>query len=151
MSVSKRIIPLLEYGQFPWLFVEFTNRRCISVWHNNLPISIASWGFLKCLINCAIMLILQNSSLISIVECILEIFWNLLFTEFLFNSVDDCHYSFDVSIEHVSFLQTLEWDCLVDRHLWLFLVDCSRYLSSRLVLDVYLLLIQWDNIPLLRR
>ena len=151
MGVPNRIVSLLEYCQFPRLFIQLSNSSCVSIRHNNFPIPGTCWGFLESFIYGSIVLILQNTSFVSIVKGILKVFRNFLFTEFLFNSVDYCHYSLDVSVKHVPLLETLEWNCLVYRQLWLLLVDSGWNGPSRLIFNVDLLLIQRDNVPLLWR
>ena len=56
------------------------------------------------------MIYLKHSFLVSILECTLEVFGDLLLPELLLHTVDDGHYSFYVSIKDVTFLQALERD-----------------------------------------
>ena len=54
------------------------------------------------------MIYLQHSFLVSILECTLEVFGDLLLTELFLHTIDDGHNSLYVSIKDVTFLQALK-------------------------------------------
>ena len=57
-----------------------------------------------CFANQVFMVDFEHTALVCGVECILEVFAYLLLIELFLYSIDDCHDSFDVFIEDVTFL-----------------------------------------------
>ena len=59
---------------------------------------------LQSLIDCEVVLILQNPTFVGIIERRLKVLWDLFLAKLLLNAVDDRHDSLDISIEHITFL-----------------------------------------------
>ena len=51
-----------------------------------------------------VMVHLQHSALISVIQCTLEVFGDLLLPELFLNTIDDGHDTVDVFVEDVAFL-----------------------------------------------
>ena len=51
---------------------------------------------------------LQHSALVCVLESTLKVFGNLLLTELFLDAIDNCHDSLYVSVKDISFLQALE-------------------------------------------
>ena len=69
-----------------------------------MPGSCRIVTLLQSLIDCEVVLILQNPTFVGIIERRLKVLWDLFLAKLLLNAVDDRHDSLDISIEHITFL-----------------------------------------------
>ena len=77
------------------------------------PLNLARALFLDSLANQLIVVYLQPSFLICVLQCVLEVACNALLAKFFLNSVDDRHDTLNVPVKDVTNLQALERDLAI--------------------------------------